>query len=456
MLLLKKILMKLTKLFTVLFITLCSCTIVLTSCSEKKSAIPALLERKKSVGSEEEKAHIDSFYNKAVTALQKNPDDLQQYINLASVYINEGRITGNNSYYDNAAMLMLNKVTESKTGNKDITFQALNIKSAILLNVHQFKDALEVAKQGVAINTYNAGIYGALVDANVEMGNYDAAVKACDQMIAIRPDLRSYSRASYMRQIYGQNAGAIEAMKMAVESGQPGSENTEWARTTLGDLYLSIGKLDSATYEYRTSLTYRPDYPFAMIGLARVEKAKKNYDAAIELTKNTIKIRSEVAFVSLLGDLYALKGDATKAKETRADVVDLLNDAQKEEKEDALVKRNANRELANAYLSSNKIDEALKYANNDLVMRPENIDANELAAWIYYLKNDNTNAKLHADKMMLTNCKNAEKLYKAGVIYAAAGENEKGQKLIAEAMATSPYVDQEVINHTRQAVALNK
>lgn len=448
--------MKKIRLFTILLIVLSSLSVVLPSCSEqKKNGIPPLLERKAVVGSEEEKARIDSFYNKAVLAVEKNPDDLQQYINLASVYINEGRITGNNSYYDNAAMLMLNKVTDSKTGNKDITFQALNIKSAIMLNLHQFKDALDVAKQGVAINTYNAGIYGALVDANVEMGHYDDAVKACDQMISIRPDLRSYSRASYMRQIYGQNAGAIEAMKMAVESGAPGSENTEWARTTLGDLYLAIGKLDSAAYQYQSSLTYRPNYPFAMIGMARIEKAKKNYDAAIEQTRNTIKVRSEVAFVALLGDLYALKGDAAKAKETRDDVIELLNDAQKEEKQDALVKHNANRELANAYLSAGKIDEALKYANNDLAMRPDNIDANELAAWAYYLKGDNTNAKVHADKMMLTNSKNAEKMYKAGAIYAAAGDNGKGQKLMADAIATSPYIDQEIINHTKQAVANN-
>lgn len=442
------------RLFTVLFVALTSASAILTSCGEKKETVPPLLERTATIGSDEEKGRIDSFYKKAVTALEKNPEDMQQYVNLASVYINEGRITGNNSYYDNAAMKVLNKVTDNRTGNKDITFQALNIKSAILLNLHQFKDALEVAKQGVAINDYNAGIWGALVDANVEMGNYDDAVKACDKMISLRPDLRSYSRASYIRQIYGQNAGAIEAMKMAVEAGQPGAENAEWARTTLGDLYMSIGKLDSAAYEYNTSLSYRPNYPFAMIGLARIEKAKKNYDAAIEQTKSTIKVMSEVAFVSLLGDLYELKGDAAKAKDTRQDVIDLLNDAQKEEKKDALVKHNANRELANAYLSAGKLDEALRYANNDLAMRPENIDANELTAWVYYLKGDNANAKAHADKMMHTNSKNAEKLYKAGAIYVAAGDSDKGQKLMAEAMATSQYIDTHVLNQTKQPVAV--
>ncbi len=434
----------------------CTTTVLLTSCGEKNDAIPALLERKKPIGTEEEHAKIVELYNKAVEKLKANPDDMQQYVNLAAVYINEGRITGNNTYYNNAAMKVLNKVTDNKTGNKDITFQALNMKSAILLNAHQFKDALQSANEGVALNSYNAGIYGALVDANVEMGNYDEAIKDCDKMMEIRPDLRSYSRASYLRQIYGQNEGAIVAMQMAVDAGQPGAENTEWARTTLGDLYLATGKPDSAAYEYQTSLNYRPDYAFALIGLAHVEKANGKYDAAIAQTKKAIQVMPESAFVSLLGDLYELKGDAAKAKETREDVISLLNDAQKEEKNDALVKHNVNREMATACLAAGKLDDALKYANNDLAMRPDNIDADELAAWIYYLKGDYTHAKPLAEKMMRTNSRNAEKMYKAGAIFVAAGDNEKGRKLMADAMGVSKYIDQKILSNTKQAVAINK
>lgn len=424
--------------------------------SEKKDAIPALLARDKQLGTAEEQANIKSVYDKAIAAVKKNPDDLQQYVNLATVFVAEGRVTGNSSYYGNAAMEMLNKVIDSKTANKDIVFQALNIKSAVELNMHQFKDALATAKQGVAISNYNAGIFGALVDANVEMGNYDDAVKDCDSMMNIKPDLRAYSRASYLRQIYGQNAGAIEAMKMAVDAGLPGNESTEWARTTLGDLYLNFGNLDSASLMYRSSLVYRPDYPFALIGLARVEKAKKNYDGAIDQTKKAIKVLSEVAFVGLLGDLYELKGDAAKAKETQIDVIRLLGEAQKSEEKDALVKHNVSREMATANLNAGNLDEALKFAKTDLEMRPNNIDANELAAWIYYVKGDYAGAKTHADKMLATNSKNPITMYKAGAIYVAAGDMERGQKLMGEATTMNPYIDARIVSAAKQPVAMNK
>jgi len=439
-----------------LVILLCFGTFLLPSCAEKKEGIPVLLERKKAIGPEEEKAAIKTTYDKAVAAIKQNPEDLKQYIAIATAFISEGRVTGNNTYYGNAAVEMLDKITPTTTGNKDLVFQALSLKSAVLLNMHQFKQAFDAAQQGVAMNSYNAGIYGALVDANVELGNYDEAVKDCDKMMSIRPDLRSYSRASYLRQIYGQNRGAIDAMKLAVDAGLPGAENTEWARTTLGDLYLNSGHADTAIMVYKASLVYRPDYPFALIGLARAAKAQKNYDTAIAYTKQAINVLSEAAFVSLLGDLYELKGDAAKAKGIHNDVVNLLEDGQKDEPKNALVKHNVSREMATAYLNAGNLDKALQYANTDLAMRPENIDANELTAWIYYLKGDYANAKTHADKMLATKTQSADKLYKAGAIYAGAGDMGKGTQLMHDALAVNGQIDQKILSQTKNPLVMSK
>ena len=438
----------------ILMFLLCGGSIYMSSCSNNKDGIPSLSGTNKTMGQDDEQLTIKTAYDKAIATLKDHPEDLKQYITLASAFISEGRITGDNTYYSNAALKMLDMVTDSTTANKDLVFQSLSLRSAVLLNMHQFKDALVAAQKGVAISSYNAGIFGALVDANVELGNYDEAVKDCDKMISIRPDLRSYSRASYLRQIYGQNEGAIAAMKMAVEAGMPGAESTEWARTKLADLYLDNGNADSASILYRTSLVYRPDYPFALTGMARVEKNKKNYAAAIAWTKKAIKARSEAAFVAQLADLYELKGDATDAKETRNDVVDLLEEGQNDEPKDALVKHNVSRELATAYLNAGNLDKALQYAQTDLNMRPENIDANDLIAWIYYLKGDYANAKIHADKMLATKTRNANMLYKAGVIYASAGNMQQGNAMMHDALAINPELDQLIINHSKPALAL--
>ena len=87
-----------------------------------KSSVPALLPRKQTTLKEEQN-QITETYNKAIAALKNNPDDLKQYLALATVFITEGRITGNATYYRNASLEMLNKVTDSHTANKDIMFE---------------------------------------------------------------------------------------------------------------------------------------------------------------------------------------------------------------------------------------------------------------------------------------------------------------------------------------------
>ena len=64
----------------------------------------------------------------------------------------------------------------------------------VLLSQHHFSDGLAMANQAVAINSYNAFVYGLVIDGNVETGNYDEAVKNSDKMVSIRPDLSSYSQ----------------------------------------------------------------------------------------------------------------------------------------------------------------------------------------------------------------------------------------------------------------------
>lgn len=412
-------------------------------------AIPALLPRAKSADTTNEYKTIAETYNKAISSLQKDKDDNQAYLNLATAFVVEGRVTGNSSYYSNAAIKMLNILLDGETTTQDQRFQALSLKSAVLLNMHQFKDALAVANEGLRLNAYNAGIYGALVDAHVEMGNYTDAVAACDQMLSIRPDLRSYSRASYLRQIHGDNKGAIEAMKMAVESGVPGMEQTEWARVTLGDLYLNTGQLDSAAYAYNISLAYRPDYPYAQMGLAKTERARRNYDSSIVLTKAAIKNLAESSFISFLGELYELKGDNEKAAKVRQDVIDLLEQAEAENAKESLIPHNGNRELAIAYLNAGRYDQAMTYAQKDYNMRPANIDANELMAWIAYRKGDAAAAARYAEKTMITNSRNANTLYKDALIFAHAGQVARADTTRKLAMSITPYIDQRILNTER-------
>jgi len=62
----------------------------------------------------------------------------------------------------------------------------------------------------------------------VELGEYDRAIGLIQKMVDLKPQLSSYSRVSYLRELHGDIEGAIQAMSMALYSGSPSRENTAW------------------------------------------------------------------------------------------------------------------------------------------------------------------------------------------------------------------------------------
>lgn len=439
------------------FVSICLfsfATLTITSCSDSNDnnehmvsmntdELPPLIERQgelaKAVEWQKTKDKVAELMNK----IANNPSDTKSRLQLATIYILEARITGD-SYYHQATIKILDQVLAKEPNN----FEANVYKASVAMSLHQFEEARKIAEKAVQINPDNAYVYGVLVDANVELGNYAEAIAMSDKMQVLKPSLESYSRASYLREIYGDYNGAIYAMQMAVNAGAAGSESAEWARVTLGDLYLNTGKLDSAKIEYETTLAVRPQFPNAEIGLAKVCKYKKDYTAAIKHTENAIRMVSETSYVSMLGELYKLSGNNEKATEIQKEVVSLLEENEKKQGI-VLMPHNANRELANAYINNNELDEALKYAKDDLALRPANIDANELMAWVLYLKGDYQNASGYADKMLATNTQNAATLYKASLIYAKTGQQAKASSLAQRASSVNPFVNQKALLASR-------
>ncbi|MBK6729956.1 MAG: hypothetical protein IPG60_02955 [Bacteroidetes bacterium] len=163
-----------------------------------------------------------------------------------------------------------------------------------------------------------------------------------------------------------------------------------------------------------------------------------DYKQSIDLLEQAITIRSESHYVSMLAEAYQLSGNTKKAKEINEDVLELLLDGEKEQK-NYVVKHHSARELAQAYFAANDLKNAMKYALQDLEMRPNNIDANALAAWISYKSGDMQTAKMYADKMLVTGIQNSDYLYKASLIYNSNGDVANAEKYAESASNISPY-----------------
>ncbi len=383
-------------------------------------------------------------------AIKKNPADIKAKLELASLYIQEARITGDHVYYDVAAMKLADDVLKTDSNN----FEANIFKGSIYLSQHHFGDGLKVAGRVRQLNPYNAFVYGMLVDANVELGNYEEAVVNADKMISIRPDIRSYSRVSYLREIYGDNEGAIEAMKMAVSAGYPGEEGTEWARVHLGQLYENIGDLQNAQMQYMIALEERKNYAYAYAGLGRIARANKNYGEAIAYYLKADSLVNDYSLKDQLTDLYLLSGEKEKSESCAKQVIEMLASKEYNGKEENMHGHYADRELAYAYLKTNDLDKALNHSLTEYHRRPDNIDVNEALAWVYYKKEDFRNAVKYISVALKTNCKNPVLLCRAGLIYAKSGDAVKAKQLIQSALEKNPNISEELKTEAAKIIAV--
>lgn len=389
--------------------------------------IPALYERRGELAAATEWQRTKEKVDELKLKIKKDPSDPKPRLQIAMIYLAEARITGEHPYYYPAILSILDGVLAINPKN----FEAITFKSSVKMSQHQFAEARTLAESARQLNPSNAYVYGVLVDANVELGDYEQAVAMSDKMQALKPSLESYSRASYLREIYGNYPSSIAAMQLAVQAGLPGSEPECWAKNTLGHLYETTGQLAKAERQYTEILALRPSYAFALRGQAEILQARKEYDKALVVLEKAAKIMPEFSFHEEMADIYALQGDKDKAAKKYAEVVVMLG-------EDARSGHAVDLELCKLYTKTGQLDSALVYGLNEYKKRPKNIDVNHALAWVYFKENNLPKAQEHMQIALRTGLKDPELLQRAGAIAVAMGNAAQGSKLVAEAKKTNP------------------
>lgn len=406
----------------------------------KINAFYPMLERKAPMANSAEWQSIKINAENLIRIVRDNTQDKKSALALASLYVQEARASGNYTYYDKAALHYIDAILESDA--KD--FEALTLKALVQLSQHHFAEGLSTAEKARNINPYNAFVYGLLVDGHVELGNYKSAVENSDKMVSLRPDMRSYSRISYLREIHGDYPGAIEAMKMAVDAGIYGDEPTSWARIQLARLYENTGDMLNAEMHYTIALDQRPSYAYALAGLGRIALWKKDFTKAIQLFTQADGLIKDSYFQEQLLQAYLATGNKKMAKELLQKMVAAITNAVKETAGDENTAHHADAELAHLYLLLNNHEKALIHAMNEYHRRPENIDVNALIAWVYYKKGEAQKSLSFLKNALRTNCKNPTLLCQAALIYHKNGDEKKAKELIIQALANDPNIDNEL------------
>lgn len=359
-------------------------------------------------------------------ALDKNSQNPETWAVLGAAFLQRVRENGDPANYARAERAY-QKALELDPNN----FRAISGMGGLAMARHQFRDAVTWGERGVKINPDNAGIYGLLGDAHLELGQYDTAFEYFQKMVDTRPDLSSYARVSYARELMGDRAGAIENMQAAVNAGGIGSEARSWALVQLGNLYFDSGEYTKANDTYQAALQNWNDYPYARGGIAKVAAAQGDYAQAIETYTRLIETIPLPEFVIALGDVYTANGDAANAQKQYA-----LLGAMQQLFQSNGVNMDAELALFNADHQID-LDKTLALAKSAYEKHPSIIVA-DTVAWTYYQRGDYENARKMMEQALRLNTKNALFFFHAGMIYQKLGDTARAREYLEKAIALNP------------------
>jgi tetratricopeptide (TPR) repeat protein len=244
-----------------------------------------------------------------------DPGDAATRQRLGVAYLQRAAEVGDPALYT-AANRVLREAEKLAPGNPR-TITALGV---LALARHEFDDALRLGLTAHASDPFSADPLAVVVDAEVELGEYESAADHLQQMLDLRPGLAALSRTSYLRELHGDLEGAIEAMEQARLAGSGSVFDVALISALSGNLMLLKGDLRGAETAFAEAARLAPDLSLAAVGDARVQLAQGNLEEAAQGLSDSVERFPTPESVILLAETLAAQGRQAEA-DVRFDLV---------------------------------------------------------------------------------------------------------------------------------------
>ena len=371
-------------------------------------------------------ASLDQMIATLQDRLAATPGDDVSWATLGLAYVQQARVTIDPSYYPRAQGALQQSLDIEQNQN----FLAHAGLSALAAARHDFATAKQQAMAGLAINPYSAILYGALSDAETQLGQYDAAFAAVQKMIDLKPDTSSLSRASYTWELRGDVTRARDLMQRALDDA-PTPADRAFALYQLGDLAFNAGDPSGALELYRQALVALPENPAASAGKARAEAALGQYETAIDDYAALVQRAPDPTYLLEYGELLESLGRSAEANEQYQlfEVTQRLFAGNGVQPDAILTLYQADHGDPAAALTAADAGIA---ANPFVTMR-------DAYAWALHRNGRDTEALVQVDEAIALGLPNARFHFHAGSIALALGDDARAKAEFETALSINPY-----------------
>ena len=358
-------------------------------------------------------------------AIADEPGDAALHAALGDLYYQRGRETADSTWNEKAHD-SYRRALELDPGSA----QATSGLGTLALAKHDFAGGLRYGRQALALAPESVRPYSAIVDGQVELGRYQAAARSLDRMVSLKPNLASYARISYFRELHGDLDGALAAMRLAVSAGGGSAENVAYVETLLGNLELQRGKIGRAGEAYRTALARVPNYLPAQAGLATVAAARGELDVAIERYAAVVDTSAVHEYHLLL--LEAQLGDGRSAAARRE--IAAIRDNQALERANGV---NTDAELAIFEADHGSAARAVKLGRAAVRTAPS-VSSADAYSWALTAAGRGEEALRWAKRALRTSWRDPLVRYHAGLAARLAGKPALARRWLSQALALNP------------------
>lgn len=247
--------------------------------------------------------------------VRAQPQNFAAWQELGAALVQESIQSGNPVLYTRAEEVLF------EGANLAPNHPAILISQGVLaLARHEFREAAELAATVREADPFNADALVILVDAQVELGQYDEAAESLQQLLDLRPALPALARTSYLRELNGDLPGAEQALIQAITAGSRSGYDVAVTHALLGDLYLKQGELDRAEERYSQAEELFAGLPAVTLGRARIALAQGELASAVESLATLTERLPTPENLTLLGEALIAAGRVTEAEDAFATV----------------------------------------------------------------------------------------------------------------------------------------